>query len=135
MDIRWRYPSRTECMVCHSRAAKFVLGLSVEQMHRTQTYHHADGSAVDAPQLETLAGLGLFGETWKMPNEIDVQKLVDPYDAKQDIDRRARSYLHTNCASCHVEAGGGNSKINVDFFTTAEKMNRNTLTPKMSCTV
>ncbi len=123
MDIRWRYPSRTECMVCHSRAAKFVLGLSVEQMHRTQTYHHADGSAVDAPQLETLAGLGLFGETWKMPNEIDVQKLVDPYDAKQDIDRRARSYLHTNCASCHVEAGGGNSKINLDFFTTAEKMN------------
>jgi uncharacterized repeat protein (TIGR03806 family) len=123
MDIRWRYPSRTECMVCHSRAAKFVLGLSAEQMHRTQMYHTADGTAVDAPQLQTLAALGLFGEDWKMPDDLESQKLVDPYDVNQDIDRRARSYLHTNCASCHVEAGGGNSKINLEFFTAAEKMN------------
>ncbi len=30
----WHYPSRAECMVCHSRAAGFVLGLSTVQMNR-----------------------------------------------------------------------------------------------------
>src|SRR5262249_46426556 len=27
----WHYPSRSECMVCHSRAASFVLGLNTLQ--------------------------------------------------------------------------------------------------------
>ncbi len=123
VDIRWRYPSRTECMVCHSRAAKFVLGLSAEQMHRTQAYPNEDGKAIDAPQLQTLAQLGLFGDTWEAPEEARSETLVDPYDTDQDIDARARSYLHTNCSSCHVAAGGGNSKIVLDFFTPLEKMN------------
>ena len=30
----WHYPSRAECMVCHSRAAGFVLGLNTLQMNR-----------------------------------------------------------------------------------------------------
>ena len=30
----WHYPSRTECMVCHSRAANFVLGLTELQMNK-----------------------------------------------------------------------------------------------------
>src|SRR5262249_11424834 len=30
----WYYPSRADCMVCHSRAAGFVLGLSTVQMNR-----------------------------------------------------------------------------------------------------
>ena len=34
----WHYPSRTECMVCHSRAANFVLGLSTAQMNRDHDY-------------------------------------------------------------------------------------------------
>ena len=38
-------------------------------------------------------------------------RLVDPHDAAKDLDLRARSYLHANCSSCHVEAGGGNARI------------------------
>jgi hypothetical protein len=33
----WHYPSRTECMVCHSRAANWVLGLSTAQFNRSTT--------------------------------------------------------------------------------------------------
>jgi mono/diheme cytochrome c family protein len=52
---QWRYPSRAECMVCHSRAANFVLGLSTAQMNREHDY-----GGVRANQLEVLEALGLL---------------------------------------------------------------------------
>jgi mono/diheme cytochrome c family protein len=39
------------------------------------------------------------------------RKPVDLYDKEQDVALRARSYLHSNCAQCHVEAGGGNAQM------------------------
>jgi putative heme-binding domain-containing protein len=48
---------------------------------------------------------------------------VDPYDSSRDLDQRARSYLHVNCSVCHVEAGGGNSKMELGFATKPERMN------------
>src|SRR5262249_3239472 len=37
----WHYPSRNECMFCHSRAAGFVLGLNTPQMNRSHKYENA----------------------------------------------------------------------------------------------
>ena len=51
----WRYPSRVECMVCHSRAANFVLGLTELQMNKVHDY----GKRSDN-QLRTWEHLGLF---------------------------------------------------------------------------
>src|SRR5262249_22810874 len=45
----WHYPSRTECMVCHSRAAEWVLGLTTLQMNKDHNY----GKVTDN-QLRTL---------------------------------------------------------------------------------
>jgi mono/diheme cytochrome c family protein len=50
------------------------------------------------------------------------RKLVDPYDPMQDIQARARSYLHSNCSQCHVEAGGGNAQMQLEFTTPLDKM-------------
>ena len=36
--LNWHYPSRAECMVCHSRAANYVLGFSELQMNHVHTY-------------------------------------------------------------------------------------------------
>ena len=33
-----------------------------------------------------------------------------------------RSYLHVNCSSCHVEAGGGNAQMQLEFATELAKM-------------
>ncbi len=157
---QWHYPSRTECMVCHSRAANFVLGLTELQMNKEHDY----GGMRDN-QLRVLEHLGMLRVNWleetknrlrqeaeskgwseKQINEYldkmtatrlqrqpvssslltfppeQYRRLVDPYDPKQDINLRARSYLHANCAQCHIEAGGGNAQIQLEFTTKLDKM-------------
>jgi mono/diheme cytochrome c family protein len=49
------------------------------------------------------------------------RRLVDPSDAKAEVAARARSYLHANCAQCHVEAGGGNAQMELEFTTALAK--------------
>jgi hypothetical protein len=56
----WRYPSRTECMVCHTRAANFVLGPSLLQMNRDHDY----GGVTDN-QLRVLEHLDLLRVNWR----------------------------------------------------------------------
>src|SRR4029079_9488415 len=55
----WHYPSRAECMVCHSRAANWVLGLTELQMNKVHDY----GAARDN-QLRTLEHLGILRVNW-----------------------------------------------------------------------
>jgi hypothetical protein len=55
-------------------------------------------------------------------NPRSLTRLVDPYDRKNDLMLRARSYLHSNCAQCHVEAGGGNAQMELEFTTPLDRM-------------
>ncbi|MDX1945814.1 MAG: PQQ-dependent sugar dehydrogenase [Pirellulaceae bacterium] len=108
---KWHFPSRVECMVCHSRAANFVLGLSELQLNREHDY-----GGVSENQIQLLARLGMLkGKTPANPDP--AQRLADPYDAQAPLEDRVRSYLHVNCASCHVGAGGGNAKLQLDYGT------------------
>ena len=84
---KWRYPSRAECMVCHSRAARFVLGVSSRQLNRD--FHYMDG-AVDN-QLVVFEQLGLLGKhNWKsdvtrhLQNELEEQGIA-PEEAKKQV--------------------------------------------------
>ena len=157
----WHIPGRAECMVCHSRAANFVLGVSTAQLNKDHHY----GEVVDN-QLRTLESLGLFQLDPRKDAESHFQKLLidsgmtkeeagqdlqdvkatrnqrtavascsllakspdaydqlaDPYDADADLNARARSYLHVNCASCHINAGGGNAQINLAYHRQLSEM-------------
>ncbi|MEX2120529.1 MAG: PQQ-dependent sugar dehydrogenase [Pirellulales bacterium] len=156
----WHYPSRAECMVCHSRAANYLLGLSTPQFNKTHDY-----GPVQANQLEVLEWLGALRVNWmaeqhaalreelkqagKSDQEADddlrrltatrnqrqpktssllfkrgeqYPALVDPYDPQADLTLRVRSYLHANCAQCHVEAGGGNAQMQLAWSTPLDKM-------------
>jgi len=99
----WHFPSRTECMVCHTMPAKFVLGVNTLQMNRDFDY----GGVVDN-QLRAWEHIGLFIKPLPAPPE-KLPSLVDYSDERKDIDRRARSYLHANCSNCHRAFGGGNA--------------------------
>jgi uncharacterized repeat protein (TIGR03806 family) len=121
----WHYPSRAECLVCHSRAANFVLGLSDLQMNRDFDYGSNGSAGRVANQLDTLAHLGVLRAEkdkplFPKPPE-QLPHLVNPADVSQSLDARARSYLHANCAHCHIEAGGGNASVDLDFTTPAAK--------------
>jgi uncharacterized repeat protein (TIGR03806 family) len=111
----WRFPSRAECMTCHSRAANFVLAVTESQLNDGHDY-----GGVRDNQLRTLQHIGVF--TGTLP-KAEAKTLVDPYGANQSLDLRARSYLHVNCSVCHVESGGGNSKMELGFTTKPERMN------------
>lgn len=56
----------------------------------------------------------------KRPEEME--RLVNPYDPREALEARAKSYLHANCAICHVDAGGGNAQIQLEFATDLDKM-------------
>lgn len=112
-SVPWHIPSRAECMSCHSRAVNFVLGLSAAQMNRSHRY-----DSVTADQLATLEHIGLFERS---PTR-DQPTLVDPYHETHPIDARARSYLHVNCSGCHVEAGGGNARMELEFHRSLDEM-------------
>ncbi len=149
---QWRYPSRAECMVCHTRAGGFVLGLCDLQLNRDIV---TEGKPLN--QIAWLESKGKITTDWgnvrkdqllergkqlgKKDAELDGwvkartpelgfqtqgslfetdpekrAKLPNPLDPKTgSLEARARAYLHVNCAPCHVEAGGGNSKIRLDF--------------------
>ena len=129
----WHYPSRSECMVCHSRASNYVLGLSAQQTNLTI---HRGGRSLE--QLEFFRQLGLFkgavsseanpnssedsaaspggdvtaGSDFHFPRPLDeLPRLANPKNPEEPLEARVRAYLHSNCANCHVKEGGGNSKL------------------------
>lgn len=152
----WHYPSRAECMVCHSRAANFVLGASTAQLNCENDYAGRRDN-----QLRTLAHIGLIkldaatelrdavtsaaanrglstkdaDQYWASLRKASKQRtpasdslpdlgvdllprLVDPADDTASLESRARSYLHANCAHCHVAAGGGNAQFDAAHWST-----------------
>lgn len=114
----WRYPSRAECMVCHSRAAGFVLGPHTPQLNKLHDY-----GRVSDNQIRTLEHLGVLKMPGggklpgKIPSPENLARLANPGDSQEPLEARVRSYLHANCAQCHVAAGGGNSAIQLGFVT------------------
>lgn len=196
----WHFPSRAECMVCHSRAGGFILGPQTLQMNKLHDYGgvvdnqiralvHAD--ALSIPTSEYLritdveveaagnrllpfweavqttrqklqsSGISLpprfarvtniatspirnfWSHAAKIPRQLVRQSreraetqtmsdlalapssypaLPDPLDATASLEGRVKSYLHANCAICHVDAGGGNAAMWLGYTTPLDKM-------------
>jgi hypothetical protein len=68
------------------------------------------GPGTLANQLATLDHIGLFEKPLPKP-AAELPKLADYDDASQILDTRARAYLHSNCAHCHIKWGGGNAEF------------------------
>ncbi|HZZ74174.1 MAG TPA: PQQ-dependent sugar dehydrogenase, partial [Pirellulales bacterium] len=112
----WHYPSRAECTLCHTMPTGYVLGPSTLQLNRDQDY----GGTTDN-QLRTLEHIGMFKDPILQVEEREspdhrkfisydqLPKLPDPRDPAAPLEARARSYLHANCAHCHMRSGGGNA--------------------------
>jgi uncharacterized repeat protein (TIGR03806 family) len=107
----WAYPSRTQCIQCHSSAAGGTLGLETAQLNRDAVYPSTNRIA---NQLATLDHIGLFTQPLaQLP--ADAPRLAAP-DSKDPLEARARSYLHSNCAPCHQPMGGGQGMMDLRYF-------------------
>ncbi len=107
----WRFASRNECLLCHSTRGGSIYGFNPAQMNRLHDY----GSVADN-QLRTLAHIGLF------EHEPDMEKVMpSPLDESVDLEKRARAYLHVNCAHCHRRGGGGTAAIELPYEFTLER--------------
>jgi uncharacterized repeat protein (TIGR03806 family) len=93
----WEYPSRADCLLCHTAAAGFVLGVKTRQLNRPFTY---PGGVTDN-QLRTWNYLGLFQKALDERDIPALPRLVSPPDARAPLAERARAYLDANCAHCH----------------------------------
>jgi uncharacterized repeat protein (TIGR03806 family) len=133
----WHYPSRTECMICHSRAANYVLGVNTHQVNKPFIRAGREDN-----HLQAFERAGVFRINWasqaggtlkqaanqRVPAESpllvgdlsDLPKLADPYDKQAGLDERVRSYLSANCAQCHAPAGGGNSQMDLRISASLE---------------
>jgi uncharacterized repeat protein (TIGR03806 family) len=106
----WTYPSRSQCIQCHSAAAGGTLGLETAQLNRDQTY---GATHRISNQLATLDHIGMFSAPLAQA-PADAPRLSEP-GGTDPIDARARSYLHANCAHCHRPDGGGQGTMDLRY--------------------
>jgi len=97
----WYYPSREDCLTCHTARAGGVLGVKTRQLNRNFTYP----SGVTDNELRAWNHIGLFAPELPSEDPAELPRLAAADDATLSIEERARSYLDANCAQCHRPGG------------------------------
>jgi len=121
----WRFPSRAQCMVCHSLwGPRFVIGVSTEQLNREHDY-----GGTKLSQVDVLRDLGILDKPPRVKVET-LARLAQPTDERAPLADRARAYLHANCAHCHRYGGAGNAKMRLAIELTPETMRAFDLPPE-----
>lgn len=113
-EREWTYPSRENCLECHTAAAGRTLGLELGQLNRTFAYE-----AGVASQLATFEHIGLFEGALPDPPPA----LPSPHDVEVSVESRARAYLHANCGSCHRPGAVSETNIDLRYATAVPEMN------------
>jgi uncharacterized repeat protein (TIGR03806 family) len=109
----WHFPSRAECMRCHTKGAGRTLGLEVAQLNGDQVYLSTNRVS---NQLATLEHIGLLTAPLTAAPDA-LPRLADPAGTGP-VAPRARAYLHANCAGCHrTGAEQGRAAMDLRFST------------------
>lgn len=115
----WLYPSRTQCIECHTRASGGALGLTTGQINSTFQY---PGSGIADNQLRTLAHIGLF-EGGLPAAPPDLPRIPDYSDDTEALEDRVRAYLFANCAMCHQPGGGAPAAMDLRWQVATDMAN------------
>jgi uncharacterized repeat protein (TIGR03806 family) len=97
----WYYPSRQDCLTCHTANAGYVLGVKARQLNHDFNYP----SGVTDNELRAWNHLGLFDTNLNEAALKNFPKLASADDMKRTLEDRVRSYLDANCANCHRPHG------------------------------
>lgn len=94
----WRFPSRTECRICHTAVGGFALSFNTRQLNREFGF-----GAQTLNQISALSTAGYFAAPVANPNTLPAFSRAD--DATKSREHRVRSYLAVNCVQCHQPGG------------------------------
>ncbi|MBI4657590.1 MAG: PQQ-dependent sugar dehydrogenase [Verrucomicrobia bacterium] len=94
----WHFPSRSECLACHTPVAGHALGFKTAQLNRDSIYA---GGALN--QIRALSGAGYFEGELTGFNLLPA--LSHSSDDGASLEYRVRSYLAVNCSQCHQPGG------------------------------
>ncbi|MEI9962105.1 MAG: hypothetical protein WDM76_13530 [Limisphaerales bacterium] len=97
----WYYPSRQDCLVCHTANAGFVLGVKTRQLNRDFAFP----SGATDNELRAWNHVGLFEPKFEENDLEYFPKLASADDTTRSLEDRACSYLDANCAQCHRPKG------------------------------
>jgi uncharacterized repeat protein (TIGR03806 family) len=110
----WVYPSRDQCLSCHSNAAGGALGPRTHQLNGNLLY---PGTGVTDNQLRAWNHIGIFSPAL-VEAEIPGYLASAPVDdVAAPIETRARSYLDSNCAYCHRPGTGNRAQFDARLTT------------------
>ena len=109
----WAFPSRSDCVACHSEAAGRSLGLELGQLNGEYVYPSTNRLS---NQLKTLDHIGMFDKPLGKPVD-QLPAYPDPEGTAGTASARARAYLHSNCSHCHRPEGGGRGNMDLRFGT------------------
>ncbi|MCA9322655.1 MAG: hypothetical protein KDB53_18075, partial [Planctomycetes bacterium] len=106
----WQIADVADCFECHNTASQLMLGVKTSQMNRLVA-----GEDGPVNQLRRLADKGWL--TGLPEDLVGLPSQPNPLDAQAPLDARARSYLDTNCASCHRPGGQGSGTLDLRLET------------------
>ncbi len=96
-ELSWHFASRAECQLCHGQRFGTVIGFTPEQFSE-ETF----------AQLQQLSIVTNFPPSQR-------SSLTRSNDINESLTKRARSYLHANCAHCHHQGGGGATVFDLSY--------------------
>ncbi len=109
VSIDYLFPSRSQCIQCHTNAANGILGPNTPQMNFSIAY---PASGVTDNQLRTYDHIALFSAP--LPDiPAHLPAMPDSGDVSASMQKRARAYLAANCSMCHRP--NGPAPTNLDF--------------------
>jgi glucose/arabinose dehydrogenase/mono/diheme cytochrome c family protein len=112
----WRYPSRSECLQCHTPHGGLALGFNTAQLNRDFNY---SGTAEN--QLAALSRVGYFNTPAGDPHALPV--MAHATNSAFSVEDRVRSYLAANCVQCHQPGGTARGLWDARFSTPMSQAN------------
>jgi uncharacterized repeat protein (TIGR03806 family) len=110
-DLEWQFPSRQNCLACHSTIAGRSLGPEIGQLNTEMAYPGTGR----ANQLTTLDHIGMFKVSPGDPKTLAAYP--SPTSLGGTVAERARAYLHSNCSHCHRPGGVIETAIDLRYLT------------------
>jgi uncharacterized repeat protein (TIGR03806 family) len=110
----WSFPSRSQCMTCHTNGAGGALGVRTHQLNRDLTYPRTGRTH---NQLHTWSALGMLDpplDPAQLPGYLAGARLDDP---TASLELRARSWLDSNCSNCHRPETGNRAGFDARLTT------------------